>query len=316
MNYTEKNKIEVFSKETGFLKNPLEKQLKLYEFLSAVFTDDFLKNKVVLKGGTAINMLNKPLLRLSLDIDLDVTVNFPKEEMNEYKGKINQRIKTIAVSKGYICLDNSRLHYALSSLVFTYESCFGCLDQLKLDVNFMDREHILPIENVNVINPFTKEEFIIRVLNPYELFGTKISALVSRALPRDLYDVYHMIVSSRLPDSNLLKKCAVFYQSISGRDNADFKSFEKIESVNWRRNRQYLTPVLRRDDNYDFAEAKKIVIDYMVKDFVLNESETKFVECFQNQVYKPELLFDDKDILSRIVNHPMALWRCLNKAPL
>lgn len=56
----------------------------------------------------------------------------------------------------------------------------------------------------------------------------------------------------------------------------------------------------------------------MVKDFVstlmkLNEFETKFINEFENSNYCPELLFDDNEIINRIKNHPMALWKISNK---
>ena len=45
----------------------------------------------------------------------------------------------------------------------------------------------------------------------------------------------------------------------------------------------------------------------------LNESETKFINEFENSNYCPELLFDDNEIINRIKNHPMALWKISNK---
>jgi hypothetical protein len=46
----------------------------------------------------------------------------------------------------------------------------------------------------------------------------------------------------------------------------------------------------------------------------LSKEETEefrltFKEIFTNRNYRPELLFDDEEIISRIKNHPMALWR-------
>ena len=37
--------------------------------------------------------------------------------------------------------------------------------------------------------------------------------------------------------------------------------------------------------------------------------EKKFLNKFENGEYIPELLFEDKEILDRIKNHPMALWK-------
>ena len=45
----------------------------------------------------------------------------------------------------------------------------------------------------------------------------------------------------------------------------------------------------------------------------LSNLELKFITEFDNGYYKPELLFDDQDIINRIQNHPMALWKISNK---
>ena len=45
----------------------------------------------------------------------------------------------------------------------------------------------------------------------------------------------------------------------------------------------------------------------------LSDSELKFINEFNNGNYKPELLFDNQDIINRIQNHPMALWKISNK---
>lgn len=38
--------------------------------------------------------------------------------------------------------------------------------------------------------------------------------------------------------------------------------------------------------------------------------EMEYMERFIAKEYKPELLFEDTEIVERIQNHPMALWKC------
>ncbi|HCE47283.1 MAG TPA: nucleotidyl transferase AbiEii/AbiGii toxin family protein, partial [Prevotellaceae bacterium] len=38
-----------------------------------------------------------------------------------------------------------------------------------------------------------------------------------------------------------------------------------------------------------------------------------FWASFGQQEYRPELLFQDADILARIGQHPMALWKCSDR---
>ena len=44
----------------------------------------------------------------------------------------------------------------------------------------------------------------------------------------------------------------------------------------------------------------------------LEPEERRFLDEFKVKKYKPELLFEDADILGRIKDHPMALWKMQN----
>lgn len=43
---------------------------------------------------------------------------------------------------------------------------------------------------------------------------------------------------------------------------------------------------------------------------VLTAQEREYLENFEQKKYMPELLFEDADIIERVKNHPMALWKC------
>lgn len=42
----------------------------------------------------------------------------------------------------------------------------------------------------------------------------------------------------------------------------------------------------------------------------LTEREQEYMDRFIAKEYVPELLFDDGEIVERIKEHPMALWKC------
>ena len=54
-------------------------------------------------------------------------------------------------------------------------------------------------------------------------------------------------------------------------------------------------------------KAERAETDRQLNNAYANEKE--FVKEFANKNYRPELLFEDKEILERISAHPMALWR-------
>lgn len=36
----------------------------------------------------------------------------------------------------------------------------------------------------------------------------------------------------------------------------------------------------------------------------------EYLDRFEEKKYMPELLFEDAEIVARVENHPMALWKC------
>jgi len=59
------------AKESGFIRDNLEKVIRLTDILKYFNTNLLLAESLALKGGTAINLTVFDLPRLSVDIDLD-----------------------------------------------------------------------------------------------------------------------------------------------------------------------------------------------------------------------------------------------------
>ena len=66
-----KEDLNIMAKELKFNRDTLEKVIRLIKILDFINTDSQIKEKLVLKGGTAINLSVLELPRLSVDIDLD-----------------------------------------------------------------------------------------------------------------------------------------------------------------------------------------------------------------------------------------------------
>lgn len=82
INLSQKNVVKI-AKETNFIKDNVEKVMRLADILEFVFTSKW-KDKLALKGGTAINLFYRELPRLSVDIDLDY-IGDTKEEMEKIR---------------------------------------------------------------------------------------------------------------------------------------------------------------------------------------------------------------------------------------
>ncbi len=57
--------------DAGFQKDPFEKVIRLTELLESLRSHPFLKPRIALKGGTALNLFVFDVPRLSVDIDLN-----------------------------------------------------------------------------------------------------------------------------------------------------------------------------------------------------------------------------------------------------
>ena len=144
MNQYDRIKIGRQAKELGFIRDTFEKVCRLADILLFIENDPLLSQCLALKGGTAINLTIFNLPRLSIDIDLDFIENLPRDEMLREREKATDRIGKYMESSGYSPSLKSRKHYALDSLVYDYQNSGGMKDNLKIEINYMLRCHILP----------------------------------------------------------------------------------------------------------------------------------------------------------------------------
>lgn len=70
-----------------------------------------------------------------------------------------------------------------------------------------------------------------------------------------------------------------------------------------------LNPVIRNSEDFELLPGKNRVRSYLEDLLVLSQAEEKFIAEFKQNNYLPELLFADKEIIERIKDHPMAIWR-------
>ena len=106
-----------------------------------------------------------------------------------------------------------------------------------------------------------------------------------------------------------LRKCVIFYFTIASDEVPESFDINKIYSLTNYRIRTDLQPVLRKKEYFDLHTAQNRVEQYLTELFILDINERQYLDAFRRNEYKPELLFDESDILERIRNHPMALWK-------
>ncbi len=86
---------------TRFPLETLDKVIRLINLLNAFQSHPFLKDRMALKGGTALNLFVFDLPRLSVDIDLNYVGSADREVMLAEKEKVEQAITAICGREAY-----------------------------------------------------------------------------------------------------------------------------------------------------------------------------------------------------------------------
>lgn len=303
------------AKELGFVRDTYEKVCRLTDILKFFENDALLGNSLALKGGTAINLTIFDLPRLSVDIDLDFSKNVTRDEMMATRSIINDRIEKFMKANGYLLSPKSKQYHALDSFVYEYSNSGGMKDNIKVEINYMLRCHVLETEQRHFESSWEPIGVSVLSVAPIEIFASKIVALINRTAPRDLYDIYNLVKFGLIDESEepLLRKCVVFYSAI-GAESPPFEfQFNMIDQVTQNRIKTDLYPVLRNKDKFDLKTAQMQVKAWLESLLKLEDNEQEFLDAFRNKTYQPELLFESTEIVERIRNHPMALWKCSQK---
>ena len=284
----------------------------LAEVLRFLDSSSYLRNLLALKGGTAINLLFFDLPRMSVDIDLDFCVNVNRSDMFDEREKVQDQLLRHMTASGYTLSSKSKMYHSLRSYIFDYVNAGGAKDHLKIEINYSLRSHILPMSRMVLSSNIVGGGFEVNCVAPIEIYATKTVALLTRGAARDLYDMNYLVKSNMfsISDLEMYRKCVIFYLAVSTENPITNIQYSSIDEITLRRIKTDLRPVMRDRDVFELDAAKVSVKEFLDNALFMKECDVAFLNRFSNKEYCPELLFDDQEILARIRNHPMALWKC------
>jgi predicted nucleotidyltransferase component of viral defense system len=304
------------SESTGFRPEILEKVIYLIHLLNRFAEDSFLKNKFILKGGTALNLFCFDYPRLSVDIDINYIGSADCRIMLQEKTLIESAIEDIVLDEKMI-LQRKPSEHAGGKWSFRYPSALQNKGNIEIDLNYLDR---VPLWSKVTMNSFRLGEFqanSIPVQDFHELASGKLRALFSRHSSRDLFDVHQLMTQKHL-DIEKLRLGFVIYGGISRKDWRQIKP-EDIH-FDWREFQNMLIPLLRktclakRDNPKLWAE--KILDECrsaLNKLFPLRENEAQFLDILLEQgKINATLLTSDRLLQKRIQSNPALLWKAEN----
>jgi hypothetical protein len=301
---------------TGFQTEPLERVILLLELLEAIRSHPFLKDRVALKGGTALNLFRFDVPRLSVDIDLNYIGAVDREGMLADRPKIEQALQAVC---GRVGLQPRRVpsDHAGGKWRLSFNRVAGGTGTLEMDMNFMLRAPLWPVERVDSRPVGTFDAKEIPVVDIHELAAGKLAALLSRAASRDLFDTSQLLRVKGL-DAAKLRFAFVVYGGINRKDwrtvSVDDVSVDVAEAD------VMLLPLLRGRDapaRSDLPEwTKKLASDcreFLSMVLPLTNPEREFLERLNDKgELVPELLTGDERLQNVIRTHPGLLWKALN----
>lgn len=118
--------------ETGLQAGTLEKVIRLLDLLAEIAADPVLKDRVALKGGTALNVFYLALDRLSVDIDLNYIGALDREAMQAERPEVEGALAQILEAQGY-GLRRQAVAHGLPDLGHMNPCCSFVLDGTHMD---------------------------------------------------------------------------------------------------------------------------------------------------------------------------------------
>ena len=299
--------------ETGHQPSTLEKVLRLLDLLQEIARDSVLSERLVLKGGTALNVFHLVLDRLSVDIDLNYIGALDRAAMETERPTVDAALNRLLTSQGYAVRRQPDEH-AGGKWLSRYSSALGGNATLEIDVNYMSRQPLFSAARMDSRPLGEMRASDILVLDLHEIVAGKLVALVDRHAARDLFDARRILSIDGLDWSQI--KAAVLAIGACGRRDWRTMSVDAIKG-DPRELRQKLAICLPRDRFASKGDVEAWIEETVALCrerfaflFDLTANERKFLDSILDRGEVDAGLLDvSSEIRTRIANMPMLAWK-------
>lgn len=178
-----------------------ELDYRLTHALGAIFSDPFLRERLCLKGGTALNKLFFPAVN-RLSVDLDFNAVGPKAQVLAERAQVASQVVALLTAQD--------AGYEQSTIQAYYVPVSGGPRQhFKLEISFIERVPILGQVAKPLVLPGAEPPAAVSTYRLEELAATKLRALYGRRKGRDIYDLAQ--IGAFDLDERALRKLALYY---------------------------------------------------------------------------------------------------------
>ena len=300
------------SSRTGFRVEILEKVWHLMNVLEGINAHPFLQERLVLKGGTALNLFVFDLPRLSVDIDLNYIGVPDREGMLKERPLVEKAMEAVFLREN-LMIRRIPTKHAGGKWQLKYQSSLGNQGNLEVDLNYMFRIPLWDIQKCSSKMIGHHQIHEIRILDFHELAAGKLTALFARNASRDLFDAHHLLTKIQF-QSELLRLAFILYIGMSSIKNPQEISPESLEfdEIDFR---EQLLPVLRNiksEQNHPswkkarLQECKQALAPL----FPFTEQEKEFLKILvEKGEIRSSLLTTESAMQSKIDKLPSLHWR-------
>lgn len=236
----------------------VEQDLVISRAIIEIFSNDFLKENLAFRDGTALHKLYlSPQARYSEDIDLVQLHSGPAKPMLEairdqllfLGGKNDRQVK--------LNKHNCTIYYQFETEISPPPKM-----RVKIEINIQEHFNVLGLQKktFSVDNPWYQGSAEVTLYKPEELLGTKLRALYQRKKGRDLFDLYYALENLEV-DTDKIIEC--FYTYMYHEDNKaptarefELNLEEKMEDNEFNGD---IVALLRPEIEYDQDIAYKMV---------------------------------------------------------
>lgn len=297
------------AESTNFRADVLEKVAHLLGLLNALRSHPFLKGKLVLKGGTALNLFVFNVPRLSVDIDLNYVGSADRESMLAERPQIEQAMHAV-FERQELTIRRIPTEHAGGKWSLRYHSATGQMGNLEVDLNFMYRIPLWPVTNMDSHSVGSWQATDVPVIDIHELAAGKLAALMARRQARDLFDC-HAILQMKDIDPTKLRTAFIVYGAMNRKDwrtiSIDDVNFETAELS------RQLIPTLRIPLSGNLASTEQYGNQLLEE---CRQSLSTVLPFTGPERTFLDLLLDHGEIKATILTDNTRLQQCIQKQPL
>ena len=298
--------------DRGFNEATLEKALRLLDVLNEMARHPYLRSRLALKGGTALNLFHWDVPRLSVDIDLNYIGAVALDQMQEERPVVVQAVNGIARAEGYRVQSGKSAH-ALETFLLWYRSLSGAQDHVEVEINFLLRQCLFDpeVRRTTLAEPSVGTEFPVLVIE--ELMAGKLVALLDRVAPRDLYDAYRFVLSGESYDETRLRQAFVFLATVGLPRPPWEYGPSRLSALTPDALERTLYPVLAAGERPKLEVMAETVTPLLAGLVDLQPAERQFADSVLSGEPQPGLLFTgDAACSDRLAVNPALLWKVQN----